>query len=41
LGSYYDQQIKARITRRKNKENTDNEQLIDIKNAESPADAEA
>jgi hypothetical protein len=31
LGSYYDQQIKARITRRKNKENTDNELLIDLK----------
>jgi hypothetical protein len=28
LGSYYDQQIKARITRRKNKENVDDEPPI-------------
>jgi hypothetical protein len=31
LGSYYDQQIKARITRRKNKKNSDDEPLIDLK----------
>jgi hypothetical protein len=31
LGSYYSQQIKARITRRRNKENIDNEPLIDLK----------
>jgi hypothetical protein len=28
LGSYYDQQIKARITRRKNKENSNDEPMI-------------
>jgi hypothetical protein len=32
LGNYYDQQIKARLTRRKNKENVDNEPLIQPKN---------
>jgi hypothetical protein len=41
LGSYYKQQIKARMTRRKNKENGDNEPMIDLKNAGSPADAKA
>jgi hypothetical protein len=36
LGSYYDRQIKARITRRKNKENTEKEPLIEPQSQSHP-----